>query len=46
VKATPADWNKWKTEFQVSKTKQIHMKKTEESLDKRLKNCERNMQEL
>jgi hypothetical protein len=46
LKATPADWNKWKTEFQGSKTKHIFKKNTEEYLQKKLKSCERNMQEL
>jgi hypothetical protein len=27
LKVTPAEWNKWKTEFQGSKTKQIVKKK-------------------
>jgi hypothetical protein len=45
-KATPADQNKWKTESQSSKIKQMLKKKTEELLVKQLKSCERNMQEL
>jgi hypothetical protein len=34
LKAISADWNKWKTEFQVSKTKYISKKIAEEYLDK------------
>jgi hypothetical protein len=39
MKVTLADWYKWKTEFQDSKTKLILKKKTEEFLDERLKSC-------
>jgi hypothetical protein len=34
LKTTPTAWNKWKTEFQGSKTKQTLKKKIEEYLEK------------
>jgi hypothetical protein len=46
LKAILEDWNKWKTEFQGSKTKIDIKEKTEEYLDKRLKSYKRNTQEL
>jgi hypothetical protein len=44
-KATPADYNKWKTESQNLKIKMEIKGKTEELLVKQLKTCESYMQE-